>query len=178
MRLRSTAGVPQTSQSAVSRVSQPAHRPLTGRVRFLNGLPIGLAERRDKNRVHPPILKPGEIILSILPFCQYTRTRDSVLQCGCPLPLSRIHPPITPDAQSSSPLADDSPSPRVASIPAGPAGANQCDKIKNPFSWTGLYGIVGGWRATNMAPLTGFRRTPRGRLLGIPSVHPSPGGAT
>jgi hypothetical protein len=38
---QTTAGVPQTSQSAVSRVSQPADRPLTGRARLLNGLPIG-----------------------------------------------------------------------------------------------------------------------------------------
>jgi len=33
--------VPQTSQSAVSRVSQPAERSFTARARFLNGLPIG-----------------------------------------------------------------------------------------------------------------------------------------
>ena len=41
LRRQTTAGVPQTSQSAVSRVSQPADRPLTGRARLLNGLPIG-----------------------------------------------------------------------------------------------------------------------------------------
>jgi hypothetical protein len=41
LRRQTTAGVPQTSQSAVSRVSQPADRPFTGRVQLLNGLPIG-----------------------------------------------------------------------------------------------------------------------------------------
>jgi hypothetical protein len=38
---RTAAPVPQTSRSAVSRVSQPADRPPSGRARFLNGLPIG-----------------------------------------------------------------------------------------------------------------------------------------
>ena len=51
---QTTAGVPQTSQSAVSRVSQPADRPLTGRARLLNGLPIGKSAIRQvgKPAVH------------------------------------------------------------------------------------------------------------------------------
>ena len=52
---RLPSGVPQTSQSAVSRVSQPADRPLTGRVRFLNALPIGKSAIRQ---VGKPAVRP------------------------------------------------------------------------------------------------------------------------
>jgi tetratricopeptide (TPR) repeat protein len=54
-----------------------------------------------------------------------TRTRDSVLECGGPPPLLRINPPTTPDVQSSSPLADDSPSPRQSRPTPSPVGTGE-----------------------------------------------------
>jgi len=47
LRLQATAGVPQTSQSAVSRVSQPADGSGTGRARLLDKLPIGQSAIRQ-----------------------------------------------------------------------------------------------------------------------------------
>jgi hypothetical protein len=58
LRRQTTAGVPQTSQSAVSRVSQPADRPLPGRARLLNGLPIRKSAIRQ---VGKPAVRTGQM---------------------------------------------------------------------------------------------------------------------
>jgi cytochrome c oxidase assembly protein subunit 15 len=58
LRLQTTAGVPQTSQSAVSRVSQPADRPLNGRTRLLSSLPIG---KSAIQQVGKPAVRTGKM---------------------------------------------------------------------------------------------------------------------
>jgi hypothetical protein len=96
VRRQTTAGVPQTSQSAVSRVSQPADRPITGRVRLLNALPV---RKSAIQRVGKPAVRTGKTPVRCreawrTPRHSATdaslRTARSVLECGGPPPLSAV----------------------------------------------------------------------------------------
>jgi hypothetical protein len=72
LRRRTTAGVPQTSQSAVSRVSQPADRPLTGRARLRNVLPI---RKSAIPQVGKPAVRTGQMPIRCSALLRTARQR-------------------------------------------------------------------------------------------------------